>query len=166
MKMTCFKHRFVPLHSLATRVRICRRLGFYSNWVLMQLSQCSPSRQIDFYDLASVGMAPSSTELRAADESNGLLQKGGQISLPTAYCWRSTTTTGPLQSFIHATQWNSRLCELVALHLKGGKVLGYLAAPGTQVGVHITPTIQLSSRAATLTESWGGRGNIGCHTWL
>ena len=86
MKMTCFKHSFVPLHSLATRVRICRRLGFCSNWVLMQLSQCSPSRQIDFYDLASVGVAPSSTELRAADESNGLLQKDGQISLPTAYC--------------------------------------------------------------------------------
>lgn len=30
-----------------------------------------------------VGMAPSSVEkMRVADESNGLLQKGGQIALP------------------------------------------------------------------------------------
>lgn len=52
MKITCFKHRFVPLPSLATRVGICSCLGFCSNWVLMQLSQCLPPRQIGFYDLA------------------------------------------------------------------------------------------------------------------
>lgn len=91
-----------------------------------------------------VGMAPSSTEkLRAADESNGLLQKGGHIFphigvlLKVSHYFYSSNTG----------------------YLKAGWAGGHCEAHHPNYPAKL-------SRTATLPDSWGGRGSLGCHTRL
>lgn len=143
MKITCFKHRFVPLPSLATRVGICSCLGFCSNWVLMQLSQCLPPRQIGFYDLAG---GYGTILYREAESCRWVkwTSPKGWADIPT---YRGTAEGQSLLLFIQhrvpqgwVSWWH---CE-----------------------AHHPNYPAKLSRTATLPDSWGGRGSLGCHTWL